>query len=47
MNDNSFVGDLLTLNLLLYDNDRVDGKIIGAFSRRSVQKYEDNVRLLR
>ena len=47
MNDIPFVEDLLTLNIVLYDNDIVDGNIIGELARRSVQKYENAVRLLR
>ena len=42
-----FFEDLLTLNILLYDTDFVDGNIIGELARRSVQKYENTVRLLR
>ena len=40
MNDIPLVGDLLTLNILLYDIDIVDGNIIGELARRSVQKYD-------
>ena len=40
MNDIPIVGDLLTLNVLLYDIDIVDRNIIGEHARRSVQKYE-------
>ena len=47
MNDILFVEDPLTLNIVLYDIDIVDGNIIGELSRRSVQKYENTVRLLR
>ena len=47
MNDIPTVEDLLTLNILLYDIDIVDGNIIGELARRSVQKYENTVRLLR
>ena len=47
MNNISFVKDLLALNILLYDIDFVDGNIFGEFVRRSVQKYEKTVRLLR
>ena len=47
MNDIPFVEDLLTLNIVLYDIDIVDGNIIGELARRSVQKYENTVRLLR
>ena len=37
MNDIPFVEYLLTLNILLYDIDIVDGNIIGKLARRSVQ----------
>ena len=47
MNDIPNVEDLLTLNIVLYDIDIVDGNIIGELARRSVQKYENTVRLLR
>ena len=46
MNNIPTVENLLTLNLLLYDIDIVDGDIIGELARRSVQKYENTVRLL-
>ena len=47
MNDIHIVEDLLTLNILLYDIDIVDGNNIGELARRSVQKYDNTVRLLR
>ena len=47
MNDIPIVEDLLTLNILLYDIDIVDGNIVGEIARRSVKKYEKTVRLLR
>ena len=47
MNDIPTVEDLLTLNILLYDIDIVDGNIVGELAIRSVQKYENTVRLLR
>ena len=47
MNDIPTVEDLLTLNSLLYDIDIVDGNIVVELPRRNVQKYENNVRLLR
>ena len=47
MNDIPTVEDLLTLNIVLYDIDFVDGNIVGEFARRSVQKYEKTVQLLR
>ena len=47
MNDIPIVEDLLALDILLYDVDIVDGNIIGELARRSVQKYDNTVRLLR
>ena len=47
MNDIPLVEDLLTLKIVLYDIDIADGKVIGKLARRSVQKYEKTVRLLR
>ena len=47
MNDIPIVEDLLTLNNLLYDRNIVDGNNVGELARRSVQKYENTVRLLR
>ena len=47
MNDIPTVEDLLTLNILLYDIDIVDGNIIGELARRSMQKNNNTVRLLR
>ena len=47
MNGIPIVKDLLTPNILLYYIDIVDGTIIGELARRSVQKYENTVRLLR
>ena len=47
MNDIPIVADLLTLNILLCDIDIVDGNIIGKLARRSVQKYDNTVGLLR
>ena len=47
MNDFLIVEVLLTLNILRYDIDFVDGNIIGELARRSVWKYETTVRLFR
>ena len=47
MNDIPTVEDLLTINILQYDIDIVDGNIAGKLARRTVQKYENTVRLLR
>ena len=41
------VEDLLTLSILLFDIVFADRKFIGVVPRRSVQKLETNVRLLR
>ena len=41
------VEDLLTLNILFYDIDNVDGNFFGELARRSVQKYDNIARLLR
>ena len=38
MNDIPIVEDLVTLNIVLYDIDIVDGNSIGEIARRSVQK---------
>ena len=43
----SYIWDLLTLNILPYDIDILDGDIVRELARRSVQKYENTVRLLR
>ena len=47
MNDIPIVEDLLTLSILLYDIEIVDANIVGEHARRSVQKYQNTVRLLR
>ena len=47
MYDVAIVEDLLTLNILLYDLDIVDGNLVGELARRSVQIYENTVQLLR
>ena len=47
MNDIPIVEDLLTLNILLIGIDIVDGNIVGELERRTVQKYENTVQLLR
>ena len=47
MNDIPIVEDLLTLNIVLYDIDIVDGNIIGELARRSLQEFEKTERLLR
>ena len=47
MNDIPTIEDLLTLNILLYDIDIVDGNIVGELARGTAPKYENTVRLLR
>ena len=47
LNDIPRVEDLLQLNIFLYDIDFVDGELIGELCRRSIQKYEKSVTLLR
>ena len=47
LNDIPKVEDLLQLNIFLYDIDFVDGELIGELCRRSIQKYEKGVKLLR
>ena len=46
MDEIPIVDDLLTLNVVLYDINIVDGNIIGEVARRSMQKYNNTVRLL-
>ena len=47
LNDIPKVEDLLQLNIFFYDLDFVDGTLIGKLCRRSIQKYEKSVKLLR
>ena len=47
MNDVPIVEDLLTLNMLLYDSDIVDGNIFGELARRSTKEYDNTVTLFR
>ena len=47
MTDIPKVEEMLHLNVFPYDIDFVDGKLIGELCRRSFQKYEKSVKLLR
>ena len=47
LNDITNAEDLLQLNIFLYDIDFADGELIGELCRRSIQKYENSVKLLR
>ena len=41
------VEEMLQFNIILYDIDFVDGELIGELARRSIQKSEKSVKLLR
>ena len=47
MTDILKIEDLMQLNIFLYDLDFVDEELIGELFRRSIQKYEKSVKLLR
>ena len=47
LNDIPKIQDFLQLNNFLYDIDFVDGELIGELCRRSIQKYENSVKLVR
>ena len=47
MTDIPKVEDMLHLKIFLYDNDFVDGELIGELCRRSIQKCEKSVKLVR
>ena len=47
LNDIPKVKELLQLNIFLYDIDFADGELIDELCRRSIQKYEKSVKLLR
>ena len=47
LNDIPKVENLLQLNIFLYDSDFVDGELIGELGRKSIQKYQKNLELLR
>ena len=45
MTDILKVGEMLQLNIFLYDIDFVDGELLGELARRSIQKFEKSVKL--
>ena len=45
LNDILKVEDVLQLNIFLYDLDFVDGELIGELARRSLQTFENSVKL--
>ena len=47
MTDIPKVEEMLQLNIFLYDIDFEDGELIGELARRSIQKFEKSVKLLR
>ena len=47
MTDIPKVEEMLQLNIFLYDIDFVDGELTGELARRSIQKFEKSVKLLR
>ena len=47
MTDIPKVGEMLQFNIFLYDIVFVDGELIGELARRSIQKFEKSVKLLR
>ena len=47
MTDIPKVEEMLQLNFFPYDIDFVDGELIGELARRSIQKFEKSVKLLR
>ena len=47
MTDIPKVEEILQLNFSLYDFDFVDGELIGELARRSIQKFEKSIKLLR
>ena len=47
MTDIPKVEEMLQLNIFLYDIDFVDGELIGELARRSIQKFENTVKLVR
>ena len=47
MTDTPKVEEMLQLNIFLYDIDFVDGELIGKLAKRSIQRFEESVKLLR
>ena len=41
------IEELITQNIFIYDFDIEDGEIIGEFVRRNVERYDENIKLLR
>ena len=47
MGDIPSVEDIVGINIFIYDNDLIDGAMVGELAQRSIKKYEKNVQLIR
>ena len=47
MDDIPSVQDIVRINIFIYVIDHIDGAMVGKLARRSIQKYEKNVQLIR
>ena len=47
MDDIPSVEDIVGINIFIYDIDLIDGAMVGELARRSIEKYEKNVQLIR
>ena len=47
MGDIPSVEDIVGINSFIYDNDLIDGAMVGELAQRSIKKYEKNVQLIR
>ena len=47
MDDIPSVEDIVGINIFLYDNNLIDGTMVGELARQSIKKYEKNVQLTR
>ena len=47
MDDIPSVEDIVGINIFIYDIDLIDGARVGELARRSIEKYEKNVQLIR
>ena len=47
MDDIPSVEDIVGINIFIYDIDLIDGATFGELARRSIEKYEKNVQLIR
>ena len=47
MDDSPSVEDIVGINFFIYDNDLIDGAMVGELARRNIKKYGNNVQLIR